>query len=79
LCHEEPCDDNVISCKNIIQEYFIYKFKFIDDDNLNLYLLSRVLFIFAELLNHNILLPTEKIIKVTGVLTDVGVITPIVG
>ena len=26
-----------------------------------------------------ILLPTEKIIKVTGVLTDVGVITPIVG
>jgi len=26
-----------------------------------------------------ILLPTEKIIKVKGVLTDVGVITPIVG
>jgi hypothetical protein len=26
-----------------------------------------------------ILLPTEKIFKVKGVLTDVGVITPIVG
>jgi len=30
-------------------------------------------------MNITILLPTEKIIKVKGVLTDVGVITPIVG
>jgi hypothetical protein len=35
--------------------------------------------VLFDKLTFPILLPTEKIIKVTGVLTDVGVITPIVG